>query len=186
MTVGAINSSKVEKFPHGFLHPLKCTAIGIARAPALPRGLGTVAGLQPLDQFAHRRDEAVGVERIVREAVGVVAGEHELVLDVVGVADRPAASSGCRSCADRPSCRWCRSSFCAQLENWQAERQPMQLIWSVRISCAFSGVTKIRVESGVRIASVKPCGYPASARARGRAASDRRCGRARPPAERRQ
>ena len=32
----------------------------------------------------------------------------------------------------------------------------MQLIWSVRISSAFAGVTKISVESGVRNASVKP------------------------------
>ena len=32
----------------------------------------------------------------------------------------------------------------------------MQLIWSVRISSAFGGVTKISVESGVRSASVKP------------------------------
>ena len=58
------------------------------------------------------------------------------------------------------------SSFCAQLENWQAERQPMQLIWSVRISSAFSGVTKISVESGVRSASVKPWATQIRARSR--------------------
>src|SRR5947208_8188865 len=48
------------------------------------------------------------------------------------------------------------ASFCAQFENRQALRQPMQLIWSVRISKAFAGVTKINVESGVLSASVKP------------------------------
>jgi hypothetical protein len=42
------------------------------------------------------------------------------------------------------------------LEKAHCERQPMQLIWSVRISLAFSGRTKIRVESGVRSASVRP------------------------------
>ena len=30
----------------------------------------------------------------------------------------------------------------------------MQLIWSVRISFSFSGVTKISVDSGVRMASL--------------------------------
>ena len=61
------------------------------------------------------------------------------------------------------------SSFCAQFENWQALRQPMQLIWSVRISSALSGVTKISVESGVRSASVKPS-------ATQRCAESRSCG----------
>jgi len=41
----------------------------------------------------------------------------------------------------------------------------MQLIWSVRISRAFSGVTKMTVASGVLSASVKPCATQASARA---------------------
>ena len=45
----------------------------------------------------------------------------------------------------------------------------MQSIWSVRISSAFSGVTKISVESGVRSASVKPW-PPSFGRVRGRAA----------------
>ena len=39
----------------------------------------------------------------------------------------------------------------------------MQPIWSVRISSAFSGVTKISVESGVRNASVKPAATQPSA-----------------------
>ncbi len=38
----------------------------------------------------------------------------------------------------------------------------MQATWSAMISRAFSGVTKISVESGVRSASVKPCGLPAA------------------------
>ena len=38
----------------------------------------------------------------------------------------------------------------------------MQATWSARISRAFSGVTKISVVSGVRSASVKPCGLPAA------------------------
>ena len=37
----------------------------------------------------------------------------------------------------------------------------MQAIWSAMISLAFSGVTKISVESGVRNASVNPsCSQP--------------------------
>jgi hypothetical protein len=43
---------------------------------------------------------------------------------------------------------------CVQLLNRQWLRQPMQSVWSFRISRAFSGVTKISVESGVRSASV--------------------------------
>ncbi len=38
----------------------------------------------------------------------------------------------------------------------------MQAAWSARISRAFAGVTKISVLSGVRSASVKPCGLPAA------------------------
>ena len=40
----------------------------------------------------------------------------------------------------------------------------MQSVWSARISRAFSGVTKISVESGVRSASVKPCASQPRAR----------------------
>ena len=54
-------------------------------------------------------------------------------------------------------------SFCDQLEKRQAERQPMHSIWSVRISRLFSGVTKMSVDSGVRIASVKPSAIQPSA-----------------------
>src|SRR5215469_17556254 len=54
-------------------------------APATPR---LVAGQQPRDQLLHRRDEAVAVEGVAGEAVGVVAREHQLELDVVGMADR--------------------------------------------------------------------------------------------------
>ena len=39
----------------------------------------------------------------------------------------------------------------------------MQPIWSVRISSALPGVTKISVESGVRSASVKPAATQPSA-----------------------
>ena len=42
----------------------------------------------------------------------------------------------------------------------------MQSTWSASISLAFSGVTKIRVESGVRIASVKPWASQRAARCR--------------------
>ena len=42
----------------------------------------------------------------------------------------------------------------------------MQATWSARISCPFSGVTKISVESGVRSASVKPARSQVSARSR--------------------
>src|SRR6185312_10798126 len=46
------------------------------------------AGFQPLDQLMHGWDEAVPVKRIAAEAVRVVAGEHQLVFAIVGVADR--------------------------------------------------------------------------------------------------
>ena len=55
---------------------------------------------------------------------------------------------------------------CDQLENRQAERQPMQSTWSCTISRDFSGVTKTSVLSGVRIASVKPSASNPCTRAR--------------------
>src|ERR1700722_20399193 len=50
-------------------------------------GGNSVAGLQALDQLAHRRHEAVGIERVRGEAEGVVAREHELEFDVVAMGD---------------------------------------------------------------------------------------------------
>ena len=47
---------------------------------ALPRACGLFAGEDALDQFAHRRDETVGVERVPAETVGVMAGEHQVVV----------------------------------------------------------------------------------------------------------
>ena len=55
--------------------------------PPRLRACGSVAGKDAVDQFLHRRDKAVRVERVGREAVGTVAGEHEVVVDVAAVGD---------------------------------------------------------------------------------------------------
>jgi len=122
----------------------------------------SVAGLQAFDQLSHRRHIAVCVEWVGSEAISVVPGEHQLEFDIVRVADRlkclldaEAARVGLLPC--------CTCFVLGQFENWQALRQPMQPIWSVRISSALRGVTKISVESGVRRASVKPAATQPSA-----------------------
>ena len=48
----------------------------------------SIAGLQALDQLAHRRHVAVCVERVRGEAIGIMSGEHQLTLDIIGVPDR--------------------------------------------------------------------------------------------------
>ena len=40
-----------------------------------------MAGEDPLHQLLHGRHEAVGVERVLAEAVDIVAGEHQLVVE---------------------------------------------------------------------------------------------------------
>src|ERR1700733_6656436 len=56
-------------------------------AAARRAGGNSVAGLQALDQLAHRRHEAVGIERVRGETESVVAREHELELDIVAMGD---------------------------------------------------------------------------------------------------
>ncbi|GBD41111.1 hypothetical protein HRbin39_00489 [bacterium HR39] len=59
-----------------------------------------------------------------------------------------------------------QGSLCFQPLNMQCDRQPMHSAWSRRISRAFSGVTKIRVQSGVRMGWVKPSARQRSTRRR--------------------
>src|SRR3546814_12966232 len=59
-----------------------------ASAAPFPAYDGLLPARDPVDQLAHRRDEAVAVERIAGEAEGVVPGEHELMPDVRAVDDR--------------------------------------------------------------------------------------------------
>ena len=94
-----------------------------------------------------------------------MAREHELGVDILGMPDRlqRLLDAELRESGSLPVVPL---SFWAQLENWQALRQPMQFTWSRRMSSALSGVTNTRVESGVRIASVKPCAIQPSARSR--------------------
>src|SRR5690606_18533807 len=47
----------------------------------------SMAGDDAFDQLLHRWDEAVRVERVGFEAVGVVACEHEVLFNVSAVAD---------------------------------------------------------------------------------------------------
>ena len=54
-----------------------------------------------------RRDEAVGIERVLAEPVDIVAGEHQLGVDRRRRARCPAGSSGCRTSAGPAACPWC-------------------------------------------------------------------------------
>jgi len=79
-----------------------------------------------------------------------VAGEHQLELDIRrsgGLLQRllDAEAARIRRLAGRGLL------VLRQFENWQALRQPMQLIWSVRISRAFAGVTK--TQRRIRVAA---------------------------------
>src|SRR5258707_1769602 len=40
----------------------------------------SIAGLDALDELLHGRHETVGIERVLLEAEGAVAGEHQIVL----------------------------------------------------------------------------------------------------------
>src|SRR5271169_2919396 len=53
-----------------------------------PIAAASVAGLQALDQLAHRRHIAVGIKRVGGEAIAVVPGKHQLLLDIIRVTDR--------------------------------------------------------------------------------------------------
>ena len=122
----------------------------------------SVAGLQAFDQSPDRRHIAVCCRMGRRRSDSVVPGEHQLEFDIVRVADRLQCLLNAE--AARVGLPSRRTRFVlGPLENWQALRQPMQPIWSVRISSALRGVTKISVESGVRRASVKPAATQPSA-----------------------
>lgn len=55
---------------------------------SLDKGQRSVARCDPVDELLHGRDEAISVEGIAGEAVGVVSREHELGFAVLGMADR--------------------------------------------------------------------------------------------------
>src|SRR4029077_19009567 len=47
-----------------------------------------VPRLEALNQFVHCWHVAFRIERVGCKAIGVVAGEHQLIFDIVGMADR--------------------------------------------------------------------------------------------------
>src|SRR5262249_50100810 len=51
-------------------------------------GSWSIAGPQAVDQLPHSRDIAVRIKRVRSKAEGIVAGEHQLEFDIVGMPDR--------------------------------------------------------------------------------------------------
>src|ERR1700756_3218398 len=71
-----MRSMKARWFPRKLRSRLK---------PSRPEAIGfwSIAGQDTLDQLSHCWHEAVGVEGIVLEAIGVVPGEHQIVFRIV-------------------------------------------------------------------------------------------------------
>src|SRR5262249_46342139 len=62
----------------------QCCAWGCACAPAW--AIASITRGDAVDELLHRRHEAAGIEGIILEAIGIMAGEHQLVFGTIRMA----------------------------------------------------------------------------------------------------